>query len=174
MARKAAAESGELAAALHEQLFQSGRQEYLVICNNMVNTTDVRRSYLAIGDFLDTARLIQPRKRIFTVQEILFAQKCQAIIAQGEQAVNGCLAVLTPLGGDGGELQQDLRNTLAVYLLDADASVTQTADLMFLHKNTIKYRLQRISDKLGFNVDKMPETISLYDAAALRRIIDTR
>jgi sugar diacid utilization regulator len=171
MERSARADSGELAATLHEQLVQNGRQGYLVICNNMVNTTDVRRSYLAIGDYLDTARLIQPRKKIFSAQEILFAGHCQAVIAQGEQAVDDNLAILAPLGGDGGEAQQDLRNTLAIYLLDAGSSVTQTAEQMFLHKNTIKYRLQRISDKLGFGVDKMPETIGLYLASALFRII---
>lgn len=173
MKRSARADSGELAATLYEQLEQNGRQGCLVICNNMADTTDVRRTYLAIGDFLDTARLIQPWKKIFTSQEIFFAGSCHAMIARGEQAVAAQLAVLAPLNGDSGDLQQDLCDTLAIYLLDAGSSVSQTADLMFLHKNTIKYRLQRISDRLGFHVDRMPETIGLYQAVALLRMISS-
>lgn len=172
MDRSVKADSGELAVSLHGQLAQSDRQETLVICNNMANTTDVRRSYLAICDHLAAARLIFPRKKIFTVQEVLFARSCHEIIAQGEQAVNDRIAVITPLGGDASDLQHDLCKTLAVYLLDADSRVTETAALMFLHKNTIKYRLRRISDKLGHPVTKMPEMGNLYYAAALMRIIE--
>ena len=39
---------------------------------------------------------------------------------------------------------------LECYLLDAWMQVTLTAEKMFLHKNTIKYRLQCIVDHLGF------------------------
>ena len=66
---------------------------------------------------------------------------------------------------------QDLLHTACVYLLDCDSSVTRTAELLFLHKNTIKYRLQRISDLLGYRIGKMPETIDLYRGAAIYRLL---
>ena len=47
----------------------------------------------------------------------------------------------------------------------------RTAELLFLHKNTIKYRLQRISDLLGYRIGKMPETIDLYRGAAIYRLL---
>ena len=65
----------------------------------------------------------------------------------------------------------DLAGTLCAYLLDGDLSVTRTAELLYLHKNTVKYRLQRISDLLGFRPGKMPETIALYHSAAIYRLL---
>ena len=35
----------------------------------------------------------------------------------------------------------------------------------------IKYRLQRISDLLGYRLGKMPETIELYRSAAIYRLL---
>ena len=55
--------------------------------------------------------------------------------------------------------------------MDCDSSVTRTAEALYLHKNTIKYRLQRISDLLGFRLGKMPETIDLYRSAAIYRLL---
>ena len=66
---------------------------------------------------------------------------------------------------------QELLNTACVYLLDCDSSVTRTAQALFLHINTIKYRLQRISDLLGYRLGKMPETIELYRSAAIYRLL---
>ena len=45
------------------------------------------------------------------------------------------------------------------------------AEMLFLHKNTIKYRLQRIADLLGYRLGKMPETIELYRSAAVYRLL---
>ena len=70
---------------------------------------------------------------------------------------------------DGGDT--NLVGTLETYLLDAQMSVTTTAEKMFLHKNTIKYRIQRIADHLGFVPGSFPETIPLFTACALNRLL---
>ena len=49
--------------------------------------------------------------------------------------------------------------------------MTETAALLYLHKNTVKYRLQRISDCLGCRPDKMPESALFYRAAAVYRLL---
>ena len=70
-----------------------------------------------------------------------------------------------------GNYEWDVPETLAIYLLDTDSSVTRTAEIMFLHKNTIKYRLRVISDELGFRPNKMPDSIPLYQALAVSRLL---
>ena len=62
-------------------------------------------------------------------------------------------------------------DTLSVYLLDADMSVTRAAELLYVHKNTVKYRLNVIADRLGFRPNKMPDSIALYNAIAVQRLL---
>ena len=67
-----------------------------------------------------------------------------------------------------------LDNTTQVrsaYLLDYDSSVTQTAEALHLHKNTVKYRIKIISDLLGYHPDRMPERMKLYQAAGVLRLL---
>ena len=54
------------------------------------------------------------------------------------------------------------------------SSVTTCAELLFLHKNTVKYRINRIRELLGHPVDKVPELFSLYRSAALHRLTTSR
>lgn len=66
----------------------------------------------------------------------------------------------------------DLAETLGVHLLDGEMSVTRTAELLHIHKNTVKYRIHRISSLLGYRMDKAPELFALYKACAVRRLLE--
>ena len=90
------------------------------------------------------------------------------MIEEGEEAVQQRLAVLAPIREQG---EAELERTLQILLLDAGSSVARTAELLFLHKNTVKYRLQRTAGRLGYPVGKMPETFALYTACALERLL---
>ena len=81
-------------------------------------------------------------------------------------------APIEPLLHTDSTIQEDLLATLSVYLLDAQANVSRTAELLYLHKNTVKYRLHKINSLLGYLVTKMPESNQLYTALAVRRLLD--
>jgi purine catabolism regulator len=49
----------------------------------------------------------------------------------------------------------DLTNTLSVYF-DTGANATETADRLFLHRNSLLYRLERIQELTGLDL-KEPE-----------------
>ena len=88
---------------------------------------------------------------------------------QGESGIAPYIALLQMLssGKDG----EDILNTLAAYLLDERSNVTETASALFVHKNTIKYRLQKASDILGFRVGDMPSSQELMYALGLRCLL---
>ena len=88
---------------------------------------------------------------------------------QIQAALAECLRPLLPVQKDNEEL--DLAETLAVFLLDGESSVTMTSELLYLHKNTVKYRIRRISNLLGYKPDKMPEMLELYKACAVKRLL---
>jgi DNA-binding PucR family transcriptional regulator len=46
----------------------------------------------------------------------------------------------------------------------------KTGELMFLHKNTVKYRIRTIKELIGSDITKMPGFYDLYLAAAINRL----
>ena len=106
---------------------------------------------------------------MFLQGELELAASCRKRIDEGETAAVRRTMPLAALQAD--RDYHDLHDPACVYLLDCDSSVTRTAEMLFLHKNTIKYRLQRIADLLGYRLGKMPETIELYRSAAVYRLL---
>lgn len=153
-----------------ERLSEAGIEVTLTRCHSLINTADVRRAFLLIKDHLDDAKCIWPTRQNYSLEEVEYAGQCHKIVEAGEEPLAKALNPLKILSSfsEGSELL----DTLSVYLLDADSSVTRCAEKLFLHKNTIKYRLGRIGSCLGHHVDKEPEKFNLYRAVALNRLLE--
>ena len=164
-----AAGAETMAEALCAQMAQAGLDGVLVTCQDLTTTADVRRAYLAIRKALPDALRIWPGRGRYTLREMEFAQACRETVAAGEAAVQGALAPLEPVRAlrEGAELV----HTLQLYLLDTDRSVTQTAQALFVHKNTVKYRIQKAGDILGFHIGDVPQSKNLIYALSLQRIM---
>ena len=146
-----------------------GGKTVLTMGNHLKDTAEVRRAYLANQQYLKDAGKIYPVRRIFGMAELRFAEECRKMIEMGEETIRFHTDVTAGIYqmADGPELCR----TLGVYLLDAGAGVTRTAELLYLHKNTVKYRLQKITDCLGCRVGRMPESFAVYYAMALERLL---
>jgi DNA-binding PucR family transcriptional regulator len=160
-----------IANSVSKTIQKAGINALLTVCCNLQNTTQVRKAYLQTKDALTAVRQVYPRKRVFSQHEAAFAGSCQQIIAQGETAVTDRTAILDCLAPGDERQSDDLRATVAAFLLDADSSLEKCAQLLFLHRNTIKYRLHHISERLRFKIGRMPETMEVYTAVALERIL---
>lgn len=132
-------------------------------------TTRVREAFLCHQACLSTAIKIFPGQKVFNLEWLYFAQQCQELVGRGERAVEEARRCLGAIETEGTEA--NLLETLECYLLDAKMSVIRASDKMFLHKNTIKYRIQRIADHLGFVPGEFPDTMPLYTACALNRLL---
>lgn len=152
-----------------ELLAQLPETGILTVFRNLQDTAAVRAAYLANREYAADLRLIFPGRVCFNEAELDFAKACRARIDQGEAALAEALAPLSILAGD--REAKELIHTLAVYLLDTGGSLTDTANKLFLHKNTIKYRLKCISDRLGYRVGAMPASAKLFEAVAIDRIL---
>lgn len=142
----------------------------ITISQNMNNTTDVQQAYLTCSEYTKMAKIIYPYKRIFTLQEINFAADCYHLINGGEMAIEKALQPLSPIMGQANQAEE-LISTLTVYLLEGNNRFQETADILYLHKNTIKYRVQRIAEILKYPVTKSPEIFQLYKAVAVYRML---
>ena len=57
---------------------------------------------------------------------------------------------------------EELMHTLCTYLLDAQRDLQKTSELLFVHRNTVKYRLKRISEILGCDLSIYDECFAYY------------
>lgn len=146
-----------------------------IICGSthLENTAQVRSAYIAICDFIDAARIVYPHQHWLPLQKIQYARECQRLIGLGEEKVQEIMSVLTMHNMDSVQ-QEELLQTLCVYLLDADMNMQRTAELLFLHKNTIKYRIRHLKQLLHSPITAMPDSAFLYQACALYRILNHR
>lgn len=143
----------------------------LVTHCGLANLSEIRDAYHIGRQYLQQARCIYPDKRAITLQELRFAKRCQKIIEAGENSVKAALSILSPLESVDEELRHELYATLEAYLLDSDLSIAKTSEKIFIHINSVKYRIKRIGEKLGFPVDKMPEAYDVYAAIAISRLL---
>ncbi|MDR2035922.1 MAG: helix-turn-helix domain-containing protein, partial [Coriobacteriales bacterium] len=63
-----------------------------------------------------------------------------------------CTHVLQGLAYPEGEYLSSLRDTLEVYL-NCQCDITQTAKLLFVHRNTVRYRITKIQNMLPRPLD---------------------
>ncbi len=141
----------------------------LVSFSQLRNTADVRDAYLLLEENFPATRCIFPRLRILGKHEFLFARKCGEIIEKGEGALMAYLSLLDPLRE--AEAGPELIETLSVYLLDSAGNIPLTAQSLFVHRNTVKYRIKKAQGLLGYSIEKMPQAIDLYTALALARLV---
>lgn len=143
----------------------------LTRCPLLQQTSDVKYAYEINHTYLEDAMRVFPLRPFFTISEIEFVKECREIAAAGRESVRRYTSLLEPIlaGRDG----QDIVDTLTVFLLDRNSSITETARHLFVHKNTVKYRLQKASDFLGFRVGDVPQSKNLLYALSLGRIMES-
>ncbi len=158
-----------LSSELMECLSKSDIEATLIHCHSLSNTTEVRHAFLLIQEHLDNVKCIWPTRQSYSFEEVEFASQCHKVISKGEEVLKKMLKPLKML--ESFNEGSALLTTLSVYLLDTDSSVSRCAEQLFVHKNTVKYRLRQISTCLEHRVDKEPEKFYLYQALALNRLL---
>ncbi|EIA20772.1 PucR family transcriptional regulator [Listeria fleischmannii] len=158
-------EYDELAEHLSEEL-----DVQIIMCGGQENTTDVQQSYATVSSYFDASKIIFPIKAIFSIQEVIFAAECYEIVNSGERAIVEQLKSVGPIMHMQNH-SEELLHTLAVFLLDSENNIGKAAEILFLHKNTIKYRLSKLHEVLQHPITKLPESYHLYMSAAIWRLL---
>ncbi|MEA4963136.1 PucR family transcriptional regulator [Lutispora sp.] len=142
---------------------------YRVITNaRAVTTQNVKEAYWLYQSYKKYIPIIFRQKEIITNGEVLFIKRAKSLFDQRQEIPlldeEMCARFYTE------KREKDLTNTLETFLLDADMDLTKTSQLLFVHKNTVKYRIKCIEDILGYKLNRMPESYDLHLAAALNRL----
>lgn len=162
----------ELSQAL-DSFLQESKIKARMACLHIGSISQIQGMYLSIRKNWEYMLKIYPTRRLFNQFTIRLADQCRNIIARGQNRIDEELEILRPLD-EGNEAQrQEMLNTLEVFLLDAECSTTETSNLLYVHNNTVKYRIKKAREKLGQSIFELPDVYYLYIALALRRIINT-
>ena len=70
-----------------------------------------------------------------------------------------------------GSLTEEDCDLLAIYY-EKEMSLQQTADALYIHKNSLQYRLNHIHKLTGYNPRKFTDAVVLYSALELRKLAD--
>lgn len=124
-----------------------------------------RDSFSQAGQTLEMARRFHEHKLLYfpdlSVYRLLFQfEHNPELIAFQEEILGPLLAY------DGG---QELLQTLEVYFAH-NGSLTQAAEALFIHRNTMSYRLERIAEIAGLNLDKPESRLAVELALHIYRI----
>ena len=127
-----------------------------------------KQTHAQVDDNVTLAKRIYPHESSFNFWQLSLAEKCRNIlISRDPNTLQAYQALLEPIKNS-----EDLLDTLAVYLIDADSQLGKTAELTFLHRNTVIYRLNKARELLGNDFNHMPYKYELYFALALNRVMD--
>lgn len=153
-----------------EELHQHALHALVCGSYTLVDTTSVRHAYMDIQTYLETAVQLYPKHTYLSLKEVQYAKQVRQHIDEGEEHIQNILSILQFTARDEHQ-KQELLDTLAAYLLDGDMRMQKTAELLFVHKNTVKYRIHLLQEKLHSPIDKLPEALDYYLACALRRLL---
>jgi len=154
---------------LLEHLESCGYCLELVRCLHTLSVQNASDAYRLIEKYRNTVCLLYPTRRSFDSYDIRFAERMKGILSQGQATLSRQLYALEPIR-QGGNFEV-LCETLAVYLLDAEGNAQQTADLLGVHKNTVRYRMKQIRECFSCDITQMPLATELYEAVALQRLL---
>lgn len=143
----------------------------LTWCGALDSIIDAKRAYLLLEEYFPTACAIYAHKTVLTQRELSFAGNCHDTLHRATVLPEKYRLILKPLQGRDEKTAID---TLSAYLIDADKNIAAAAKYLHVHESTVKYRLNNIKRKLGYDIAEMPGVYSLYKALALNRLLHTR
>ncbi len=155
---------------LTDGLRNKGLLPICVYARNLRDPSEVREAYLDVTANLEDARNLYRKADIFSYHEILYVKHIKEMISGGQETVRKEMDAMKYIR-TGTESDKELIDTLVSFYFDSYLSVSKTAENLFVHVNTVKYRLKRISESLGCRVTDMPEMMELYKALALYRLM---
>lgn len=156
--------------SVKNQAGEKGNLIYLSQKTNCKDLTAARECYLTHKELFQEARKIFPLKRILNDSDYIIVAQCRNFIEGGAKEIDKQLQLLEPIFAC--PKNEGLIDTLTTYLLDAGASIQETSEYMFLHRSTVKYRLNNIANILGYKVDELSGIVSLSYAVAINRLLN--
>jgi sugar diacid utilization regulator len=117
---------------------------------------DVRQHYIQSVSALDISRAFS-RKKSYRFYDYSLTYKMFRML--GDDLVSFCHQKVRELNDYDRQHHTELCATLQIYL-ENYRSLSRTADILFIHKNSVRYRIEKCKDLLASNFDGNEESFS--------------
>lgn len=145
---------GEFANYLREKQLKGG------ISHFFDNTLDLKQAYHQAQSAIELGMKVTP-------DEVLFAYEDQAIydllekVGENQELTNFCHPALLKLAGYDQEHQTEYLNNLYVYIINM-GNLVASAEALFIHRNTLSYRLKKIEEIINYDIHNRDHFINLF------------
>lgn len=149
-----------------EQLFEklwNGRSEVLAFGIGPVlhGMLGIRDSYSATYKAARVGQKLKPDQFVFSYDKIATFCELEDFFAGGKG--QNFAKILDELQS------QEMLDTLITYF-ESNNSIDETAERMFIHKNTVKYRLNRVQESTGLYLKNPDDNFQLYLAVLAKKL----
>lgn len=139
----------------------------LVFSNFIKDAYDIHYEYNKFKGLLELANIIFPLNNIFFADELTVLSIFKDT---DESEYNFYIRLIEPILIHDKRYSTNYIQTLAAYFLDYNCSMKKTAENLFIHINTLKYRLQVIRKIIGYDFLTWPNKIDYFVALAAFRL----
>lgn len=137
---------------------------------DILGLEELNQEYKYVEKVRDIAHRVYPYKKNLSKYDVRFTAHCLDLISTQNGEVNKFKEILKPLFEYDSIHGSNIVETLAVYVLDTGLNTQQTAKILFLHPNTVKYRIKKIEIIFRNNITYTPLLSMLSIALGIYRL----
>ncbi|MFD0697059.1 PucR family transcriptional regulator [Paenibacillus sp. GCM10027628] len=131
----------------------------------------LKEAYLECVETQRLASRLGLPDRVLHFETIEFAHLFQHV--SSDVMEDYCTKILRPLLEKDAEYSQEMIRTLEVFIRN-DGQVSEAAKQLFIHRNTVTYRLEKISDLLQVDFKKVNDLLKLKAVFLFRQFLHVR
>ncbi len=131
----------------------------------------VRSFHEHLKQYLRDAETVFPCSGYVRITQLQLIRYVRNLMKERSFLTDHYRSMIDLLVSEGGSAE--IIETLAVYILDKQMSAADTATSMYVHRNTIKYRMQKAEDVLGIEIGDPADMRELMTALVMYRIEKT-
>ncbi|MCD4711686.1 MAG: helix-turn-helix domain-containing protein, partial [Clostridiales bacterium] len=137
----------ELLGVLESEALTSVR---IIISNSVSHASSIHRAYVDTIELSDLGKRIKEKAQIIKYEDMLFPM----FVSQLRKA-NGLDLITTSV------VDSELEQTAMVFF-ENNLNITETANKLFIHRNTLIYRLNKLENISGYDIRKFNDAINYY------------
>lgn len=145
------------------KIFETACDIVIFLFENITDIEDYGHDYRLMSKVKSDLFTIFPQKKLILPSHLRFSLQCKDLFHNKISITS----ILEPLMSNS---YNEIIETLATFMLDANFEVKRAAEIMYVHRNTILYRIKKASIILNEDISSWPFCHELYSAIAVWRL----